>query len=72
MFKIREDWVKAQMSALVCGMFGIMVASYGNGLLGQMPTGILIYTSMGFLFLGKKFDNEALAEKELEEQKKLE
>lgn len=65
MFKIRDDWVRAQMSALVCGMFGVMVASYGNGILGQMPTGILIYSGMGFLFLARKFDEEALAEKEL-------
>jgi hypothetical protein len=63
MFKIRDDWVRAQMSALVCGMFGIMAASYGNGILGQMPTGILIYSGMGFLFLARKFDEEALAEK---------
>ncbi|MFA9388885.1 MAG: O-antigen ligase family protein [Prolixibacteraceae bacterium] len=64
MFKIRDDWIRAQMSALVCGMFGIMVASYGNGILGQMPTGILIYSSMGFLFLAKQFDDEAIQEKE--------
>ena len=62
MFKIRNDWIRSQMSALVCGMFGIMVASYGNGILGQMPTGILIYSSMGFLFLARKFDAETINE----------
>jgi hypothetical protein len=62
MFKIRDDWVRAQMSALVCGMFGIMVASYGNGILGQMPTGILMYSTMGYLFLSRKFDDEAVIE----------
>jgi hypothetical protein len=64
MFKIRDDWVKTQMSALVSGMFGIMAASYGNGILGQMPTGLLIYASMGFLFLARKFDDELTAGKE--------
>lgn len=73
MFKIRDDWIKAQMSALVCGMFGIMVASYGNGILGQMPTGLLMYSSMAFLFLSKQFDKEAIEEKEaIEAEKKLE
>ncbi len=62
MFKIRNDWLKYRMFALVCGYFGIMAASYGNGVLGQMPTGIIIYMSMAFLFMSKKFD------KELEEQ----
>lgn len=70
MFKIRDDWIRAQMSALVCGMFGIMVASYGNGILGQMPTGILMYSSMSYLFLAKKFDQEAMDENE--EQKQIE
>jgi cell division protein FtsW (lipid II flippase) len=70
MFKIRDDWVKSQMSALVCGMLGIMVASYANSVLGQLPTGILMYSSIGFLFLGRKFDDEVSAENE-EEQLKL-
>lgn len=65
MFKVRNDWLKYRLIALVCGYFGIMVASYGNGVLGQMPTGIIIYMSMAFLFMGEKFD------KELEEQKDL-
>ena len=58
MFKIRNDWLKFRMIALICGFFGIMVASYGNGVLGQMPTGIIIYMSMAFLFMAEKFDKE--------------
>lgn len=68
MFKIRDDWIKAQMSALVCGMIGIMAAAYGNGVLGQMPTGILIYSSIGFLFLAKKYDQEVVDEKKNNEK----
>lgn len=71
MFKIRDDWVKAQMSALVCGILGIMAASYGNGVLGQMPTGLLMYSSMAFLFMSNKFDREALGET-MKEEKVLE
>ena len=58
MVKLKDPWIKAQMSALVCGMWGIIVASYGNGVLGQMPTGIIIYSSMAFLFLGKSYEQE--------------
>ncbi|HZL12493.1 MAG TPA: O-antigen ligase family protein [Prolixibacteraceae bacterium] len=58
MFKIRNDWLKFRMIALVSGYFGIMAASYGNGVLGQMPTGIIIYMSMAFLFMAEKFDKE--------------
>lgn len=62
MFKIRDDWIRAQMSALVSGMFGIMLASYGNAVLGQFPTSLLMYSTMAFLFLGRKLDNEKVKE----------
>ncbi|WP_282014861.1 O-antigen ligase family protein [Marinifilum flexuosum] len=70
MFKLRDDWLKAKMMALASGMFGIMVASYGNGVLGQMPTGLLMYTSMAFLFLAPKLDKAIADEKALHERTK--
>jgi len=56
MFKIKDDWLKGQITALTCGMAGIMLASYGNGVFGQMPTGIIMYVSMVFMFLGPEID----------------
>ena len=56
MFKIKDDWLKVQISALVCGMAGIMMASYGNGVFGQMPTGIIMYVGMVFMFLSPQLD----------------
>jgi hypothetical protein len=56
MTKIKDDWLKAQISALTCGMAGIMMASYGNGVFGQMPTGILMYVSIVFMFYAPKID----------------
>lgn len=58
MFKIRDDWLKGQITALVCGMAGIMMASYGNGVFGQFPTCIIMYTGMVFMFIGPKMDRE--------------
>lgn len=57
-FRLKDPWVKAQMSALVAGIWGIMVASYGNAVLGQLPTGPIVYASMAFLFMAEKFDKE--------------
>lgn len=57
-FKLKSPLLKAQLGALLSGMTGIMAASYGNGVFGQMPTGIIIYSSMGFLFLAKKYEKE--------------
>ncbi|OIQ30369.1 MAG: hypothetical protein BM564_03100 [Bacteroidetes bacterium MedPE-SWsnd-G2] len=56
MFKLKDDWLKVQITALVCGMAGIMMASYGNGVFGQMPTGILMYIGMVFMFLSPQLD----------------
>ncbi|WP_422350061.1 O-antigen ligase family protein [Flagellimonas sp.] len=68
MFKIRDDWLKGQITALVCGMAGIMLASYGNGVFGQFPTCILMYTGMVFIFISPKLDKEILDGKEAELQ----
>ena len=56
MYRIKDDWLKAQIAALTCGMAGIMMASYGNGVFGQMPTGMLMYVSMVFMFIAPQLD----------------
>lgn len=58
MFRLRDPVVKMKMAALTCGMFGIMAASYGNMVLGQMPTSILIYTSMALMLNSAIYDKE--------------
>lgn len=76
MFRIRDDWIKGQITALVCGMAGIMMASYGNGVFGQFPTGILMYVGMVFIFLSPKWDRkkaleEGLVKEENENDKEI-
>jgi hypothetical protein len=38
------------MIALAAGFFGIMFASYGNQILGQNPTAVVMYMSMVYFF----------------------
>ncbi|MBN2636624.1 MAG: O-antigen ligase family protein [Prolixibacteraceae bacterium] len=57
MFQIRDPITKLKLSALTSGMFGIMVASYGNAVLGQMPTSILIYISMALILNSEQFED---------------
>ncbi|NAS32696.1 O-antigen ligase domain-containing protein [Flavobacteriaceae bacterium R38] len=56
MFRIKDHNLKIQITALTCGMAGIMMASYGNGVFGQMPTGILMYVGMVFMFIAPQLD----------------
>ena len=60
MFRIRDPVLKIKMAALTAGMFGVMVASYGNAVLGQMPTSILIYISMAVILNSEKYDQPLL------------
>lgn len=56
MFKIRDPLLKLKIMALISGMFGVMAASYGNAVLGGMPTGILIYVSMAIMLNSAMLD----------------
>jgi len=58
MFKLKNEEVKNKMQPLIAGIFGIIVASYSSGLIGQMPTGIIVYMSMAFLFMSKNYEKE--------------
>lgn len=62
MFKIKDPFLKYKISALIAGMAGIMVASYGNAILGQMPTALLIYATMAIIL------NTEVLEKEIEQK----
>ncbi len=56
MFRIRDPILRIKMAALTSGLFGVMVASYGNAVLGTMPTSILIYVSMALVLNSEKLD----------------
>ena len=56
MYKLKDPEIRQKMAALTAGMFGIMVASYGNEVFGTPPTGILIYVSMALMLNAQHFD----------------
>ncbi|WP_209332530.1 O-antigen ligase family protein [Lunatimonas salinarum] len=57
-WQVKDPRLRQKLLALFGGNFGIMVASYGNPILGQMPTGIIIYMTWAYFFLAKDLDNE--------------
>lgn len=56
MFKLKDSNLRVQIMAITCGMAGIMMASYGNGVFGQMPSGILMYITMVFMFISPQLE----------------
>ncbi|HSI74557.1 MAG TPA: O-antigen ligase family protein [Lunatimonas sp.] len=63
-WKVKDRGLKQKLLALFAGYIGIILASYGNPILGQMPTGIVIYMSWAYFFLAPELDEE-LSEKKL-------
>lgn len=56
--KVKDDKLRQKLLALLCGYAGIAASSYGNPLLGQIPTGIILYMSWAYLFLAEDIDHE--------------
>jgi hypothetical protein len=56
LWKMPDNSLRQKLIAIFSGMLGIYMASYGNGILGQMPTGILMYIGWAFLFMKAKKD----------------
>lgn len=63
LFVLKDQELKGLIIALVCGIFGIYATSYGNEVLGQFPTGIILYMSMAIVFVSPYFDREIEEEK---------
>jgi O-Antigen ligase len=59
MFTIRDPITKLKIGALISGMAGVMVASYGNAILGGMPSSLLIYASMAIMSNPKIFERSS-------------
>ena len=58
MVRIKNKELIGILGALLAGYIGVMGASYGNGVLGQMPTGALVYFSWVFIFIAQQLDRE--------------
>lgn len=58
MFRVKNPELEGILGALLAGYAGVMGASYGNGVLGQMPTGALVYISWAMIFMSQQLDRE--------------
>ena len=58
MAKVKAKELSNILGALLGGFVGIMGAAYGNGVLGQMPTGVLLYLSWTFMFSAQQLQRE--------------
>lgn len=58
MFQIKNKKLKGILSALLSGIFGLMVSAYGNQFWGQYPTLIIAFMGLSIIIKGRYFDKE--------------
>lgn len=54
---LRDPVLRAKASGLFCGMCGIMMASYGNQVFSQMPTGVIMGIAIPLIFIARDLDD---------------
>lgn len=64
MFRLKDQELKVRMMAIHSSIMGILLANYGNAVMGQFPTSINTYYGMAFLFMIPHFDKIVLAGRE--------
>ncbi|MDX5421011.1 MAG: O-antigen ligase family protein [Hymenobacteraceae bacterium] len=55
----QDKALKSKLTALTAGAAGIFFSSYGNEIMNNVPSSIIVYISWAFVFLGPKLDKEA-------------
>jgi len=68
-FRLKDNELRGLVTALVCGLSGVYVASYSLEIMGQFPTGFILYISMTLIFISPKFDEEIEETKKINEKK---
>jgi len=58
-WNIKNQRLKFKLTALTAGATGIFLCSYGNEVMNNVPSSIILYISWAFIFLGPKLDKEA-------------
>ena len=55
-WKTRDPVLRNKISALCAGTTGVLLCSYGNEVMNQMPSSIIVYVSWVFIWLSPRWD----------------
>ncbi|MCC9138829.1 O-antigen ligase family protein [Pontibacter silvestris] len=56
-WNVKDKDLKFKLTALTAGAAGIFFCSYGNEVINNMPSSMIVYISWAFVFLGPKLDS---------------
>jgi len=71
MFKLKDKEFRIKMTALTCGVMGVLVASYGNGVFCQLPTSMIMFVSLVFIVKSPDIEQEHILNYKKEEKNEL-
>ena len=57
LWNLEDVRIKYQIMAMFCGVVGVLMASYGNQVFSQMPTGMIMNIFIPLIFLAPTFDH---------------
>jgi O-antigen ligase len=57
-WKTKDPKLRFKLAALTAGGAGIFICSYGNEVMNNMPSAMILYISWAFVFLGPKLDKK--------------
>ncbi|MBL6964390.1 MAG: O-antigen ligase domain-containing protein [Bacteroidetes bacterium] len=63
-FKIKTEELRIILIALVAGLFGVLIASYGNSVIGQLPLSIITFITLVFLFNSEQIEQDMIENKQ--------
>lgn len=64
MFRVKDKQLKMMLTAMLCGLFGLMLSAYGNQFFSQPNTQFILFTFMAFILNGPYMDRQLAEEKE--------
>lgn len=56
MFKVKHEKLRGMLTAMLCGIFGLMVSAYGNAFFNQFPTQIIVFTCLTIAINGHRIE----------------
>jgi O-antigen ligase len=65
-WNLRNQQLRAKIMGIYSAVGGVVIASYGNQILGQMPTGIIICIALPVIWLAPLYDEELMKKEEAE------
>ncbi len=57
-YKLQDPYLRQIMMGFFAGSFGLFAANYSNGYIGQIPTSLIAFACMAFMFISPTWDKE--------------